>query len=149
MKESTVNESTENEKSQKISICSIDLGSACCSICCSPTELISSIEFWWTQAFPIIEHIAAVTGAITGTAAITSWIRNKLSKNQKGEELIWVKIILREDEWNTSILASVLGLPEDEAKTILKGFGYIWNAKKMMYVATDATNKLRSIRISL
>ena len=113
---------TETIKSQGFVI---NISNACfwdCSQCC---QLISDIESWWIQAYPIIEQIAAVAGAITGTAAITSWIRYKLSKNQKGKELMWVKVILSKEEWNTSVLASLLGLPEDEVKTILKGFGYI------------------------
>ena len=135
----------ENEELQKSGIV-ISCDSSC--INCNPSDWMSCIEPWWTQALPIIEQIASVTGAIIGTSSITSWILHKLSKSKMGKELAWVKIILTEEEWSPSILAQLLGLQEDEAKMILKGFGYIWNPKKMLYVSTDATDKLRSIRIS-
>lgn len=118
--------------------------------CCQP---ILDIQYWWTQAYPIIDQIATVTGAITGMAAVATapivfidWLHNKLRQKQEVNELFWIKLILSEEEWNPSILAQELDLSEDEAKRILKGFGYTWDPKKMLYVSTDATKKLRSIR---
>lgn len=119
-------------------------------------DFISTIDIkaWWEQAYPIIEQIATVTGAITGVAAITAtplafikWIRNKLQEKQEKNEYKWIKLILNEDEWNVSVLSQKLELSENETKKILKGFGYMWNAKKMLYIATENTHKLRNIRV--
>lgn len=107
---------------------------------------------WWVQAYPIIEQIAAVTGAITGVAAITSaslaftkWMRNKLQEKENEDEYTWVKFILSKEEWSVSALSGKLDLSEDEAKRMLKGFGYKWNPQKMLYESTENTQKLRNI----
>ena len=114
----------------------------------------TDIKAWWEQAYPIIEQIATVTGAITGVAAITAtplafikWILNKLQEKQEKNEYKWIKLILNEDEWNVSVLSQKLELSENETKKILKGFGYMWNAKKMLYIATENTHKLRNIKV--
>lgn len=108
------------------------------------------IKAWWEQAYPIIEQIATVTGAITGVATITAvplafikWIRNKF---QGKNEYKWIKLILSEDEWNVSILSQKLELSKSETKKVLKGFGYVWDAKKMLYIATENTHMLRNIQ---
>jgi len=113
------------------------------------------IKAWWEQAYPIIEQIATATGAITGVATIAAtplafikWIRSKLQSAQKNEEYKWIKFILNREEWNVSILSQQLELTEIEVKKILKGFGYVWDAKKMLYVATDNTHKLRDIKLN-
>ncbi len=112
------------------------------------------IKAWWEQAYPIIEQIATVTGAITGITAIAAtplafikWVRSKLQSRHKNEEYKWIKFILNREEWNVSVLSQKLELTETEVKKILKGFGYVWDAKKMLYVATDNTHKLRDIKI--
>lgn len=111
------------------------------------------IQLWWKEAYPVIEQIASVTGAITGVAAIAvtpisfiKWVRNKLQRKREKSELTWIKTILEKDEWNFSILSQKLDITDDEAKKLLKGFGYEWDAKKMLYVATDNTKKLRNIK---
>ena len=126
--------------------------------CLSPPliDFISSIDIkeWWAQAYPIIEQIATVTGAITGVATIAvtpaafvKWVRNKLQAQKKNKEYNWIQYILSKDEWNISILCQKLELTDTEAKKLLKGFGYVWDAKKMLYIATENTHKLRDIEI--
>lgn len=122
---------------------------------CLPFFPISpaDIQLWWKEAYPVIEQIATVAGAITGVAAIAvtpisfiKWVRNKLQRKREKSELTWIKTILEKDEWNISMLSQKLDITDDEAKKILKGFGYEWDAKKMLYVATDNTQKLRNIK---
>lgn len=123
--------------------------------CCPPFFFISptDIQLWWEEAYPIIEQIATITGALTGVAAIAAtpvsfiqWVRNKLQKSRERSEYSWIKTILQRDEWNVSLLSKKLDLTDDETKRLLKGFGYIWDAKKMLYIATDNTYKLRDIK---
>lgn len=126
--------------------------------CAAPPlfDAISSIDIgaWWEQARPVIEQIATVTGAVTGVAAITTaplafikWIRSKLNERKERHEFAWIKLIIAQDEWNTSTLAQELGLSEQEAKRILKGFGYTWNSQKMLYVSSENTQRLRDIKV--
>lgn len=115
-----------------------------------------SLGIWWTRAYPIIELIAATTGAVTGVATIATatfsfikWVRDKLRERQGKNEYAWIRLILNEEEWNVSTLAQKLDLTEDETKKILKGFGYIWSPQKMIYISTNITDKLRDIDISV
>lgn len=112
------------------------------------------IGTWWKQAYPVIEQIATVTGAITGVAAITTtplvfikWMRGKLQERKNKDEYTWVKLILNSEEWTVSSLSEKLDLSEDDTKKMLKGFGYKWNPQKMLYVSTESTQKLRDIDV--
>lgn len=143
-------EKTKKPQGTVINISDSNLLGSCCG---QYGELMLDIQCWWAQAYPIIEQCATITGAITGIAAVTTapivfidWLHNKLRKKQEMNELFGIKLILNREEWNPSILAQELDLSEDEAKRILKGFGYIWNPIKMLYTSTDATKKLQNIR---
>lgn len=133
-----------------------------CEAACPPPMLNSCIDFafsneikeWWVQAYPIIEQIATVAGAITGVSAVIAapisfikWIRSKLQEKKEKSEYSWIKLILQKNEWSVSVLAKKIDLSEEETKKILKGFGYVWNSKKMLYVETENTCKLRNIEI--
>lgn len=126
--------------------------------CTSPPFFDFIVNFdicaWWNQAYPIITQIATVTGAVTGTVGIATasrnfikWVRSKLQENRNIDEYAWIRLILSEEEWSTSVLSIKLDLSKDEAKRILKGFGYKWNSSKMLYVSTEDTQKLRNIDI--
>jgi len=111
------------------------------------------IADWWAQAYPIIAQIADVAGAVTGVAAIASapfvfikWIRSKCQKAEKTAEYTLIQKILSGDSWNVSLLSQELSLSEDDTKKLLKGFGYEWNRNKMLYIATEKTEKLRNIK---
>jgi len=109
------------------------------------------IADWWAKAYPIIEQIANTTGTITGIATIIStpfafvkWIRSKNNSVKANEEYTWIQSILHNDSWNISVLSEKLSMPEDQVKNLLKGFGYIWDSHKMLYIATKYTKKLRN-----
>jgi len=110
----------------------------------------ADIADWWARAYPIIAQIADVTGAVTGVAALAAapfafvkWVRGKLKSKSANEEHKWIKNILREDTWNAAVLAAKISFPEEQAKHLLKGLGYVWDAHSMLYTATDNTIKLR------
>lgn len=118
-------------------------------------DLLNNIDIneWWNQAYPIIEQIATVTGAMTGVATIIAtpvafikWVRSKFQQKEEKAEYSWVKYILNEDEWHVDDLANKLCLSHDEAKSILKGFGYVYNRKDMLYKMSEYTLKLRNIK---
>ena len=110
------------------------------------------IADWWAKAYPIIEQIAATTGAITGVAIVASapvvfvkWVRNKIKSNSNNDEYAWVRGVLNNESWNISELSEKFDLTEEQAKNLLKGFGYVWDRQKMLYVASDTTKSLRDI----
>jgi len=116
----------------------------------------------WANAYPVIEQIANVTTALIGVATVTSapflfvkWIRSKNINKEKdkynpwergNKEYAWVYNILRNDNWNVSLLSQELSISEEETKKLLKGFGYVWDSHKMLYIATENTEKLRNIK---
>ena len=114
------------------------------------SELGIDITNWWANVYPIIVQIANVSAAINGIALVSSvpylfvkWIR---SKNKDKDDYTWVHSILCEDSWSVSLLSNNLSISEEEAKKLLKGFGYVWNSHNMLYVATENTKKLRCVR---
>jgi len=119
-----------------------------------PGDYIIDIADWWATALPVIEQIATVTGALTGVAAMVSapfvfikWVRSKLNKRKRSmkTELEWVSLILAKSEWNVSQLSQELSMAKGDVKRLLNGFGYKWDPKKMLYVASRTTEKLREI----
>ncbi|MCL2874659.1 MAG: hypothetical protein FWE29_07020 [Defluviitaleaceae bacterium] len=114
------------------------------------------IADWWAQAYPFIEQTAAITGAVTGVALVASapfvfvkWIRETIKHKKVKDEYKWVQSILGNDSWNISELSDKLSISEDQTKKLLKGFGYVWDSRKMLYISTDVTDKLRSIRAEI
>jgi len=114
----------------------------------SVVQHILDIANWWAQAYPILESIAVATGALTGVATVVSapvifirWVRNRISKN----EYMLLKV-LEKDSWNVSLLSEMLAINEDETKKLLRGFGYTWDSRKMLFIATEHTEKLRDIK---
>jgi len=110
------------------------------------------IASWWGQAYPIIEQIAGATGAVTGVVAITSapfifvkWVRKMLQLKNKIIEYPLIQYVLSKDTWNVSELSETLSISNKQAKDLLKGFGFVWNAHKMLYISTENTEKLRAI----
>lgn len=111
------------------------------------------IAGWWAMAYPIIEQIANVTGTLTGVATIASapflfvkWLRKEIKTKNSNNEYKWIKIIIDKDEWNISSLATMIALPKNQVKNILKGFGYIWDSHRMLYIASENTKKMRIIK---
>lgn len=145
-----------DEYANEIKGVSLYWGSSCYQYCLPFFDFIVSFDIgaWWEQAYPVIAQIATVTGAVTGTAAITTapfvfikWVRSKLQEKREKDEYAWIRLILDEEEWSISLLSQKIDLSESEVKRILKGFGYKWNSQKMLYVSTESTQKLRNIDI--
>ena len=114
------------------------------------------VAHWWAAAYPIIENIATVTGAVLGVSAIASGtfkfirnIRDKYKATNTKDEYKWIKDILSEDSWNVSILSEKLSFAENNTKDLLKGFGYTWDSHKMLYIATEHTKELQNIQPNL
>jgi len=107
---------------------------------------------WWVQAYPIVEHIAIITGAVVGTATITyapfkfvKWVRDK-ARPKNGCEYQWIQDVISKESWNISELSEKLSIPKEQTKELLKGFGYVWDSRKMLYVETKGTRELREIK---
>ena len=103
---------------------------------------------WWENASPIISQIADVMGVIAGTSTFIMWMRSLIrSRSKKGKEYAWIQDILCKDSWNVSDLSICMGINEDEAKKLLRGFGFSWDSHRMLYVETSETQTLRLIKI--
>jgi len=110
------------------------------------------IAQWWTSAYPIIEVIANVTGALTGVAAVVAapivsikWLRdivNRGGRDRPNEEYNRIRRVLKRHTWNVTELSEQLDIPKECAKDLLRGFGYIWDSKRMLYIASENTERL-------
>jgi hypothetical protein len=115
------------------------------------TQIIVDMADWWARAYPVIETISTVSGAITDSAAVISapflfikWFRGKMNT---ANEASTIQQILYEDKWSITELAEKYDLDRDKTKRVLKGFGYKWDNKKMIYCKTELTDKLRNIQL--
>ena len=110
-----------------------------------------NIALWWTQAYPVLERIATITGTLVGTAAVIAapykfiqWVRSKL-KSKGINEHDFLRKVLAKDSWNADELSTEINISKAQAKEMLRGFGYIWDAHKMLYIATENTIALRNL----
>ncbi|MCL2853091.1 MAG: hypothetical protein FWE20_08685 [Defluviitaleaceae bacterium] len=100
------------------------------------------IAGWWAQAYPIIEQIANVLGVTGGVFVFVGWVRKVIQAKSKYAEYEILQEILHKDEWNISDLAKELSISNEQAKNLLKGFGFIWDSRKMLYVCSKNTIQL-------
>lgn len=120
----------------------------CLCITLPPFDIVG----WWASAYPILEVIATTTGAITGAVATVGapfvfikWLRNVLRNKKNQEEYDLLQLILKQNTWHPLQLSLLLSLPIEQAKNLLRGFGFIWNSRKSCYEASDQTKELRKL----
>jgi len=108
------------------------------------------IAAWWALAYPILEQIAAVTGALSGVAVIGSapfvfikWLRKKCHASNSINERQVVRTILSKDRWNLSELSEQISFTKEETRSLLKGFGYVWNPQGMLYVSIKQSSNIQ------
>lgn len=91
----------------------------------------------WETIYPYLDYIGTILGVIGGTIGFGKWLKGKFEHNHSPLEL--VSFVTDSSTWSSSKLASQLNITQEEAKNILKGFGYEWNRSDKVYSRTDRT----------
>lgn len=95
----------------------------------------------WQAVYPYLDQLGTVLG-ITGSAiGLGVWIKKKFSQSYSPGK--FVSLIANKELWNAHELALTLDVSYDEAKSLLKGFGYKWDKKLLLYVKTDKTVEIK------
>ena len=106
-----------------------------------------SIAELWQNIYPAIQIMADVGGAIGFIQIIKNIFKKKIPTPHSFSEFIY-----KQNEWNHTILASYLNIDAEQAKNLLKGFGYEWDNSRKLYTITeekknDMINKINSISV--
>lgn len=90
----------------------------------------------WNKIYPALEIIATLGGCIGFIEYIKNIFKKKIPKPHSFADYIY-----RKDKWNHIILAEELNIDKDDAKTILKLFGYKWDNSEKLYVISEESKK--------
>ena len=106
-----------------------------------PTHLyhgyFNAIVEFWNAIYPYLDQVGTVMGITGGTIGFGMWIKKRFEKKYTPKQ--FVNKVTEKELWNAHELALTLNITDDEAKNLLKGFGYKWDRKYSLYVKTDKT----------
>lgn len=101
---------------------------------------IKDIADIWTSLYPILDQIATMFGVISGIVFAGKWIRG-LFKPETPPPAIF-DFILSRDRWNHSELAEIMELDKEDAKKLLKVFGFKWDKSSRQYIQGPNTKEI-------
>lgn len=102
-------------------------------------------EILWNMVWKAIGGISTIGGAI----GFIDFIKAKFSK-KKPMPYEFIECLYKRDYWNHNELAEKLDINPEEAKGILKTFGYFWDNTKKMYVIDEVKkNDIKKLWIKL
>lgn len=91
----------------------------------------------WQSVYPYLDQIGTALGIIGTTVSFGVWIKNKFGYYYEPKQ--FVEKITDKEFWNAHELALKLNITNEEAKNLLKGFGYKWDNHFSLYYKTDKT----------
>ena len=109
---------------------------------------IELIEIW-NAVMPYLNAVA-IFCSISGVSvkSITDDIRKHSIKKKVPPHTV-LDLITSRKQWNHGELADVLDIPEENAKNLLKTFGYIYDRNLMQYVPGEKTEELKEKILSV
>ncbi len=96
----------------------------------------------WNIIYPVLDKIGTVFGVWFGFLSFGKWLRYRFKK--KVEPNILIDFIISHESWNHFEFAKLLKISPNNAKNLLKGFGYKWNKNTQLYCKTTKTDQLLS-----
>lgn len=101
----------------------------------------------WKNIYPYLE----IASTIGGCAGFIEFIKNIFKKKTPNPHN-FAEYIYWQNKWSHIILANELEISKDEAKTLLKLFGYTWNNSEKLYCITqeekeEKINKINNISV--
>jgi len=94
----------------------------------------------WNTFYPYLDQIGTVLGIVGSTIGFGIWTKKRFSKEYTPKQ--FTEKITDKEFWNYHELALKLGVSDEEAKMLLKGFGYTWNRYFSLYRKTDRTAEI-------
>ena len=105
----------------------------------------------WDVIWDALNNIAIFCSISGGNIkSIFEWIKSRFVKKEVSPHTLY-DIIFARSCWNHNELAELLDMPLEETKHLLKGFGYVYDRKAMMYIpsehATEIKEKIQGLQV--
>lgn len=100
-------------------------------------------ETIWTlvgSIAPIIERICSITGINLRT--VFDYLKRRIGKKKIPPQSI-MDLVYQRSAWNSRELATILGIDNECSRSLLKGFGYIYDNKRHQYVAGPHSDEVK------
>ena len=91
----------------------------------------------WQTLYPYLDQVGTVLGIAGVAISFGVWVKNKFGNIYTPKQ--FTEKITNKELWNVHELAVKLGITDNEAKNLLKGFGYKWDRHLSLYVKTETT----------
>lgn len=96
----------------------------------------------WQMIYPVLDGFATVVGVVGILNGVGKWVRS-LFKQKDIPPQSYFDLLFSREMWNSSELAKMLDIEPENAKSLLKLFGYQYNTSKMLFVQQDVSHTLR------
>lgn len=90
----------------------------------------------WKKIYQVVEVVSTISGIVQFGVWIKSIFKHKVPYPQSV-----LCFIYKENKWNHYVLAEKLDINKEDAKKILKIFGYTWDNSKKIYYIDNKTKK--------
>lgn len=94
----------------------------------------------WEIIYPYLDAIGTILGIVELGIEFGKWLKKKFEYYYAPKN--FMSFITECDSWSSNELASKLNIKKDEAKHLLKGFGYEWDNEKLLYCSTKRTKAI-------
>ena len=96
----------------------------------------------WESIYPIIDQFVTVVGLGTIIIGASKWLQS-LFKRKDVPPQSYFDLVYSRNEWNHNEFAELLDISREDAKHLLKLFGYEYDKYKMMFVQQSISLQLR------
>lgn len=104
------------------------------------TRDLASLLSLWNDVYPYLDQLGTGVTLSGGGFAIGTWARRvfgtRLTPNRFASSLT------HREQWNVDDLTRELAISPDEAKGLLKGFGYVYNRRLNKYQKSNRTDEI-------
>jgi len=91
----------------------------------------------WNAFYPHLDQIGTILGIAGSMLGFGVWVKKRFGNKYTPKQ--FTEKITDKELWNYHELALKLEISDDEAKRLLKGYGYSWNRHFSLYCKTDRT----------
>lgn len=93
---------------------------------------VKQIAELWISYYPILDQFVTAVGAIKGIAVVGKWIKGLFKKDAPPPAIF--DLILSRERWNHVELAVITDIGVENAKMLLKTFGFAWDPVSRQYL---------------
>lgn len=102
-------------------------------------DMFTIVELW-EKCYPYLDQLGTCIGLIGGLLGFGEWLIRRFGR--KVSPITLVDFVTSKEKWNHFILAELLQIDADEAKLLLKSFGYRWDQSIQCYCSTEKTKEV-------